>query len=93
MSSLLKVLREAFQQLPESDWLRFGILLLVLLSMLWLVRLVSKVNRYVLLVAFVFGGTMLMANWVHNRNEPSFLTPFVNAVEPWFPKKLRSFDV
>lgn len=92
MNNLLTALREAYQQLPEGDWLRFGILLLVLLSVLWLVRLVSKVNRYVLFVAFFFGSTFLMASWVHNRNEPSFMTPVVNALEPWFPKKLRSYD-
>ena len=86
-------LRDAYKQLPEGDWLRFGILLLVLLSTLWLVRLVSQVNRYVMLVAFFFGGTFLMANWVHNRNEPSFLTPVVDAVAPWFPAKLRSYEV
>ena len=93
MSTLLKTIHDAYQQLPDGDWLRFGILLLVLLSTLWLVRLVSKVNRYVMLVVFIFGGTLLMANWVHNRNEPSFLTPVVDAVAPWFPAKLRSFEV
>lgn len=93
MNGFGHALKQVFQQLPEGDWLRFGILLLVLLSVLWLVRLVSHVNRYVLMIAFMFGALFLMGTWVHNRNEPSFLTPVVDVVAPWFPKKLRSFDV
>lgn len=92
MNGLFSTIQEACRQLPDGDWLRFGILLLVLLSVLWLVRMVSQVNRYVLLVALAFGGTFLVANWVHNRTEPSFLTPVVDVVAPWFPKKLRSLD-
>jgi len=93
MNGIGQGLQQAFSQLPEGDWLRFGVLLLVLLTVLWMVRLVSKINRYVLLVAVFFGGTLLMASWVHNRNEPAFLTPVVDVVAPWFPAKLRSFDV
>lgn len=93
MHGPLSVIRDAYQQLPESDWLRFGVLLLVLLSLLWITRLVSRVNRYVLFVAFVFGVLGLMATWVHNRNEPSFMTPVVDIVAPWFPAKVRSFEV
>ncbi len=92
MNGHFSTLQEAYAQLPDSDWLRFGIMLLVLLSVLWLVRLVSRVNRYVLLIAVVFGSTFLFANWVHNRTEPSFLTPVVDVVAPWFPKKLRGYD-
>lgn len=79
-------------RIPDSDWLRFGILLLALLSLLQVIRLVSHVNRTVLCVVFLVGGLGLFFSWVHNRNEPSFLTPVVNVVEPWFPKRLRSFD-
>ena len=92
MNGLLSLLRETYRQLPESDWLRFGVLLLVLLTVLWLMRLVSRVNRYVLFVAFVFGIFGLMASWVHNRNEPTFMTPVVDVVAPWFPAKIRSFE-
>jgi hypothetical protein len=93
MHTHLSFVRDTYQQLPESDWLRFGVLLLVLLTLLWVTRLVSRVNRYVLFVAFVFGTLGLMATWVHNRNEPSFLTPVVDIVAPWFPTKVRTFEV
>jgi hypothetical protein len=93
MNGLITTIQDAYRQLPESDWLRFAVMLLVLLSVLWLVRLVSRVNRYVLLGAVMMGALFLFANWVHNRNEPSFLTPVVDVVAPWFPKKVRSIDV
>lgn len=91
--NLLLTINQSGMKIPEGDWLRFGIILLVLLSALQIVRLLSRVNRYVLLFAFVVGGTGLMASWVHNRNEPTFLKPVVDIVEPWFPKRLRSVTV
>ncbi|RME72699.1 MAG: hypothetical protein D6781_01830 [Verrucomicrobia bacterium] len=90
MNLLLTVSHHSFR-IPESDWLRFGILLLVLLALLQLVRLVSRTNKYVLLFIVVVGGTGLMASWVHNRNEPAFLTPVVDILEPWFPKRVRTY--
>ena len=78
--------------IPQSDWLRFAILLLVLLAVLQAVRLVSRVNRSVLVFVFVIGTVGLISNWVRNRNEPSFLTPVVEVVAPWFPAKLRTQD-
>lgn len=77
-------------KIPEGDWIRFGIILLVLLAFLQTVRLLSRVNRYVLVFTLVVGGTGLLASWVHNRNEPIFMKPVVDVVEPWFPKRLRS---
>jgi hypothetical protein len=79
--------------LPDSDWLRFGVLLLVLLAVLQAVRLVSRVNRSVLFTVFIIGVVGLFSSWVRNRNEPQFLTPVVDAVAPFFPAKLKSADV
>jgi hypothetical protein len=73
--------------------LRFAILLLVLLSVLQAVRLVSRVNRSVLVFVFTIGSIGLMTGWVRNRNEPTFLTPVVEVVAPWFPSKLQSHGV
>ncbi len=79
--------------IPDSDWLRFGILLLVLLAVLQTIRLLSRVNRYVLFFVLLVGGTGLLASWVHNRNEPTFLKPVVDIVEPWFPKRAQPFAI
>lgn len=80
-------------KLPESDWLRFGILLLALLALLQVMRLVSRINRTFLLVVFGMGMFMLFSTWVRHRNEPTFLTPVVDAVAPYFPTKLRTIEV
>ena len=83
---------QIIDKIPDSDWLRFGILLLVLLTLLQAVRMISRINRYVLLSFLFIGMLGLFGSWVHNRNEPSFLTPVVDAVAPWFPRQLRSYD-
>jgi hypothetical protein len=80
-------------RLPESEWLRFGILLLVLLAVLQVVRLVSRINRSLVTTVFIIGTIGLFASWVHNRNEPEFLTPVVEAVAPFFPTKIRAGNI
>ncbi len=89
--NLLLTITDLPVKIPDSDWLRFGILLLVLLAFLQTVKFISRVNRYVVLFVVVVGSTGLLASWVHNRNEPSFLKPVVDVVEPWFPKGVRSY--
>ncbi|WP_442889657.1 hypothetical protein [Congregicoccus parvus] len=82
---LLLTLDRLSNRIPDSDWLRFGILLLVLLALLQAVKLLTRVNRYVILFVLVVGGMGLLASWVHNRNEPVFLKPLIDIVEPYFP--------
>jgi apolipoprotein N-acyltransferase len=89
MDPLLTITKMA-GSLPDSDWVRFGTLLLVLLAALQTVRLVSRVNRSLLLFLFVIGTIGLLSSWVRHRNEPIFLTPVVEAVAPYFPAQLRS---
>ena len=88
MNTLVSV-NQLATKLPESDWLRFGVLLLALLAILQLMRLVGRANRSFLLVVVGMGMFMLFANWVRHRSEPTFLTPVVDAIAPYFPTKLR----
>jgi hypothetical protein len=92
MNTLLTI-NQLTAKLPESDWLRFGIMLLALLALLQVVRLVSQVNRTFLLVVFSMGTFMLFASWVRHRNEPTFLKPVVDVVAPYFPEKIREIEV
>ncbi len=92
MNTLLTVNQYA-AKLPESDWLRFGIMLLALLALLQIMRLVSRVNRTFLVVVFGMGTFLLFASWVRHRNEPTFLTPVVDVVAPYFPTKMRTIEV
>ncbi len=92
MNSLLSV-NELVTKLPESDWLRFGILLLALLAVLQLMRLVGRTNRTFLLVVVGMGMFMLFANWVRHRSEPTFLTPVVDVIAPYFPNTLRAVEI
>lgn len=88
MNTLLST-NDLVTKLPESDWLRFGALLLALLAVLQVMRLISRTNRTFLLVVVGTGMFMLFANWVRHRNEPTFLSPVVDAVAPYFPTKMR----
>ena len=90
---LILTIAQMADQLPDSDWLRFGILLLVLLAVLQVVRLVSRMNRSLVTTVFLIGMIGLFVSWVHNRNEPEFMTPVVEAVAPFFPAKVRAQNI
>jgi hypothetical protein len=48
-------------------------------------RMVLKVNKFVLGgVAFIASG-LIWFNWIYHRNEPKFLTPLMNKIAPFFP--------
>lgn len=71
-----------------------GIIIVGLFLIISIYKLLK--SFHITMVIFVLGllctGTFLY--WVHNRNEPDFMTPAVEAVADFLPKKgeLRELD-
>lgn len=71
--------------LPPDVWLKIGIVILALIVGVVVFRQVMKVNKIIAsIVVFVF-CTIMFFSWVYNRNEPKFMTPFVEKIAPFFP--------
>jgi hypothetical protein len=45
------------------------------------------VNPYVLLAFLMVGSARVFTSWTYNRNEPEFITPVVDVLSHWHPKK------
>jgi predicted membrane channel-forming protein YqfA (hemolysin III family) len=74
------------RQLPAQDLANLGLAILVLVVAVFLIKQASRLNKTV--VFLVLGGVVFVVGttWVYQRNEPKFLTPFVDSVAAFFPK-------
>ncbi|HZZ17983.1 MAG TPA: hypothetical protein VFE25_01370 [Opitutaceae bacterium] len=76
---------EKLQKIPPAFWGKVGIAVAAVIIVFIVVQKVLNVNKFVLGgVTFVAMG-LIWFNWVYNRSEPKFLTPFINKIAPFFP--------
>ena len=71
----------------------FGLILVAIILVISIYKLLKSFHPT--MVVFVLGllGCGLFLYWVANRNEPEFMTPFVEVVADFLPKgELREID-
>ncbi|MDX2185793.1 MAG: hypothetical protein SFV32_02575 [Opitutaceae bacterium] len=76
---------EKMSTTPVMVWVKFGAIILAVIIALIVVRKILSINRYLILVVFVVGGSILMINWAYHRTEPRFMTPIIDAIAPFLP--------
>jgi len=78
---------EKLQRVPVEFWLRIVMIIAVFALSIVLIRGLSQVNKVVLTVCVFVIVTVLGFSWVYERNEPAFMTPYIDKVAPFFPSK------
>lgn len=76
---------EKLHNVPAKVWINFGIGVLIFVGVVILIRKAAEMNKVVLGVVVFVVLTIVGFNWVYSRNEPQFLTPFVEKIAPFFP--------
>ena len=80
---------DRLKEVPLDLWIKVGVGLLALIALVLVLRFLAKFNKlilgFLLLVALTFVGL----NWVYERNEPEWATPFVAWLAEFFPSKGR----
>ena len=76
---------EKIKQIPRKNLINLGLLLLLILVIALIVRQARKMNKFILMAIIFVTGTVFCFNWIYQRNEPKFLTPFVDLIAPFFP--------
>ncbi len=76
---------EKIKTLPPDVWLKIGIVILAIVISVLLFRQVMKMNKILGSIIVFVVGSIVFFSWVYNRNEPKFLTPFVEKIAPFFP--------
>ena len=81
---------EKLHALPRKNLINLGLAILVLIVVVLLIKQAARMNRFILLTIVLVTLFVIMFTWVYQRNEPKFLTPFVDEVAPFFPSKPKS---
>jgi MFS superfamily sulfate permease-like transporter len=76
---------EKIQHLPKKNLINLGLAALVVLVVIVLIKLAARMNKFVLGVIILVTFLVLMLTWVHERNEPKFLSPLIDAIAPYVP--------
>ncbi len=85
MRVLASELGEKFQGVPRENWRNLGLAIIIIVVVIFLIRKAAKMNRIILVIISTMILIILTMTWVYERNEPSFLTPAIDAIRPFFP--------
>ncbi len=78
---------DKMKAVPPRIWLYVAGALIGFIVFVLVLQRLARVNKLVLGIVAVVTCALLFFNWVYNRNEPAFLTPFVDRIAPFFPSR------
>ncbi len=76
---------EKVSQVPNKVWLNIAMGFLILFAVVYFAKQAAQVNKIWLTIIVAVVLAMVGFNWIYSRNEPKFLTPFVDKLAPFFP--------
>ena len=78
---------DRLKAVPPEFWLRLGVAVVAIIALVFFLRKVAKMNKVVLTVVTFIVVTGVGFNWIYERDEPAWATPFVGFLAGWFPTK------
>jgi MFS superfamily sulfate permease-like transporter len=78
---------EKLHRVPRQNLINLGLALLVLVVVISLVKVAARMNKFVLFAVIVVLVMVVGFTWVYERNEPKFLSPFIESLTPYFPTR------
>ena len=79
---------EKLKEVPRQFWLNAAIAILCIFAVVIVFRRVKEMNKIVLIIILSLVFVLVGFNWVYQRNEPKFLTPFVDILAGFLPTKI-----
>lgn len=78
---------EQLQRIPEQTWINLAICVaaVVIIARLW--DALRRFNDYAPWLATAVAASMILFYWTYNRNEPRFLTPFIEPLTHILPTR------
>lgn len=78
---------EKLSKVPPMFWVKVVAGFVAFLLVVFLLRKLFEINKVILIAVSVVTLSILWFQWIYERNEPEFMTPFVSAVAQFFPSK------
>jgi hypothetical protein len=76
---------EKIQAVPVKVWLNIGLGILIVTAALVIIRKAAEMNKVLLAVIVFVVFSSVGFNWIYARNEPRFMTPFIEVLAKFFP--------
>ena len=80
---------DKLREVPTDFWLKLGLAVVALIAVIVVLRKVADMNRFVLTALALFLCSVVGFNWIYERNEPVWATPFVSVLSGFFPTKAK----
>jgi uncharacterized membrane protein YjdF len=93
---MMPLLAEATQKLTPLQkignvsgqfWLKLILCVIAVSLLLWFFRVLKGANKIILVIVLTVIVAIVGFNWVYERNEPEWATPFVSTLAQWLPTK------
>jgi len=78
---------ERLKEIPPEFWYKVGLGVLAIVAVVIVLRKIARVNKAVLGIIVLLVISFTGFNWIYERNEPAWATPFVERVAHFFPSK------
>lgn len=72
---------------PGDAWVKLAAGVVALILIVVILRKLARVNKVVLGVVVAVVLSIVGFNWIYNRDEPAWATPFVERLAEFFPSK------
>ncbi len=76
---------EKMQAVPMKVWVNIGMAIVIFIAAIVLIKKAADMNKVVLSAIIFIILTSVGFNWVYARNEPKFMTPFIDPIAKFFP--------
>ncbi len=78
---------DQLKTVPKQTWINLGICLVTVIVIIKVWKTLKKVNDFLPYIAAVLAAFVIFFYWIYERSEPSFLTPVIDKIAPFFPSK------
>jgi cytochrome c biogenesis protein CcdA len=79
---------DRLQKIPKEVWITLGLTIGIIVALVIIFRKLQGANKIWLTIIAGVVVSIVGFQWIYERNEPKFLTPFVQKIAPFFPSKI-----
>jgi L-cystine uptake protein TcyP (sodium:dicarboxylate symporter family) len=76
---------EKIQAVPTKVWINVILFIVLFFVVVILIKKAAEMNKAVLAAIIFVVISSVGFNWVYSRNEPEFMTPFIEPLAKFFP--------
>ena len=78
---------DKIEMIPPIFWAKALLGVVGFIAVVIALRKIAGMNKVVLAIIVFVVVTVVGFNWIYERNEPPFMTPFIDRVAPFLPSK------